>query len=448
MKTKLRPLARAIEFDRRVAPADCFLRRPIPTALTLDQSAGRSWHAHPPSDGGSTALRERVLSDATRGAPPAHAATELEILREPAALAAIAADWDELVRATPEPSPYALHGWLLAWLEHAAAGWELEALALRRGGRLVAAAPLAVRRRGPLRLATLAGGARVSPKDVLVRADEPQATAARLLDEIRGRGYTWLSSFGVLSDATLVGAAGDDLHLLPRTQAAMLDLSSGWDTTFERVLSQNQRGKYRRKRNRLEKEGLEVVLLRTPEEVAGGLEEAFAIHDRRWAEGGDASGFTSPAGKRLAHASVGALAAAGATRLWVLRAGGQALAFYLCFVMGERMYGYRLGFDPARGQQSPGMLVVFDGLRDAAAEGVRSLDWGAGEASYKTTMSDGARTVYHASGLGRGLPGAAAARGELLARVAVDRARRADLPGRARTLAARVRDRGAGVPPA
>jgi hypothetical protein len=63
-------------------------------------------------------------------------------------------------------------------------------------------------------------------------------------------------------------------------------------------------------------------------------------------------------------------------------------------------------------------------------------------------MSDGARTVYHASGLGRGLPGAAAARGELLARVAVDRARRADLPGRARTLAARVRDRGAGVPPA
>jgi CelD/BcsL family acetyltransferase involved in cellulose biosynthesis len=207
------------------------------------------------------------------------------------------------------------------------------------------------------------------------------------------------------------------------------------------VLSQNQRGKYRRKRNRLEKEGLEIPLLRTPEEVAAGLEEAFEIHDRRWAEGGDASGFTSPAGRRLAHASVGAMAQAGAARLWVLRAGGVPLAFYLCFVMGERMYGYRLGFDPARGQQSPGMLVIFDGLRDAAAEGVRLLDWGAGEAAYKRTMSDGARTVYHGSGLGRGLVGAAAARGELAARVAVDRARRADLPTKARESVARVRER-------
>ena len=100
----------------------------------------------------------------------------------------------------------------------------------------------------------------------------------------------------------------------------------------------------------------------------------------------------------------------------------------------------RLGFDTAR-QQSPGMLVVFDGLRDAAAEGMRLLDWGVGEASYKRTMSDGARTVFHGAGLGRGVPGSAAARGEHLARVAVDRRRRADLPARARTAAGELRQR-------
>ena len=74
---------------------------------------------------------------------------------------ALAPEWDDLVRAMPRPSPFLLHGWLTEWWRCYGDGAELAVHIARRGGRLGAALPLLVRRRGGLRVACFVGDPRL-----------------------------------------------------------------------------------------------------------------------------------------------------------------------------------------------------------------------------------------------------------------------------------------------
>src|SRR5437868_3559372 len=95
---------------------------------------------------------------------------EYELVTSPERFAALAGEWDELVRAAERPSPFMLHAWLEEWWRHYGGTGELRVHTLRRDGHLVAALAGAVRSRRGLRVLEFVG-APTDFADVLGEAD-------------------------------------------------------------------------------------------------------------------------------------------------------------------------------------------------------------------------------------------------------------------------------------
>ena len=106
------------------------------------------------------------------GVTTAPAGLTLETISSESAFAALGEDeWDRLVRSRERPSPFLLHAWLLEWWRHYGADSELAVQVAYRGGRLVGALPMCVRRRYGLRVLSFVGGEDSSLADVLVEDD-------------------------------------------------------------------------------------------------------------------------------------------------------------------------------------------------------------------------------------------------------------------------------------
>ena len=95
---------------------------------------------------------------------------------------------------------------------------------------------------------------------------------------------------------------------------------------------------------------MDVVVARALPELEPALEEAFRLHEARWRDRPEASGFATPAGRRFHRAALRALAAAGVPRIVLLRLDGHAIACNYFMRLGGRMYFHELAFDPAFAQ--------------------------------------------------------------------------------------------------
>ena len=89
-------------------------------------------------------------------------------------------------------------------------------------------------------------------------------------------------------------------------------------------------------------------------------------------------------------------------RVLVMSVDGRAIAFNCAIVIGTRLYSHRLGFDPAFGQFSPGLLCTLELLERAAAEGVDRVELLGGGEEYKLQLADRLEPLYQGFGLARG----------------------------------------------
>jgi CelD/BcsL family acetyltransferase involved in cellulose biosynthesis len=165
---------------------------------------------------------------------------------------------------------------------------------------------------------------------------------------------------------------------------------------------------------------LETHVAATQPELRRALEEAFALHARRWNGRPDGSGFAAPAGRRFQREAVLALAGDGVPRIVVLRLDGRPIAFTAFFLLAGTMVLHRLAFDPRFGRWSPGLLATHDALAVAAAEGARRAELLGGSEVYKRTLAERADPLHVGLGLARGARG----RAELTCRRAALTARR------------------------
>src|SRR5205085_7937866 len=117
------------------------------------------------------------------------------------------------VRTMAQPSPYLLHGYLLACWRHYAGKGSVAILCARREGALVAALPLVIKRRSMARMARLLCGAYAGVDLPLSRA-EPLGTAEQLLSRARELPLDFLRVNGLEPGACMgaaLEAAGDKL---------------------------------------------------------------------------------------------------------------------------------------------------------------------------------------------------------------------------------------------
>jgi CelD/BcsL family acetyltransferase involved in cellulose biosynthesis len=240
------------------------------------------------------------------------------VVRDIAGLTAMATEWDALVRSTARPSPFLLNDWVAAWWRHLGTGGTLSVVTAHRAGRLVAAAPLYVRRSRGLRVCRLLGGHESALGDVLAADDDADAAAA-VMRRVEDLPFDYLDAFGMPSGSVLVRHAPPGaLTTLERVEAPVMLMPDGWDAAYTAKTGSKKRNLHRRRLRQLGELGpLRWDVARTPEEVGAAIGPAFEIHARRWQGRPDGSTFGPPRA-RVPSAGRRALAADGYVRIVTL----------------------------------------------------------------------------------------------------------------------------------
>lgn len=265
---------------------------------------------------------------------------------------------------------------------------------LERGPELVAAAPMAARRRRRSWQVVPVGD---GPSDrVQLPATEHAAELAqavrRALDEL---GRPWSLRLRHVDPTDAVVAAL--LRELPHAALMPGDLSPttvfGSDRDVRGYLSRNAHQQVRRMCNRIAREGhrLETAVLRSPAEVSALLPEVERVYRARDLQLGRRSAVDDPVHGPFLRGLLPALAADGAAELTVLRLDGVLAAYVLCLVepRARRMWNCR--FDPAWERYGPGRLALHAALEQALADpDCQELDWMRGTEPYKAQLANAA----------------------------------------------------------
>jgi CelD/BcsL family acetyltransferase involved in cellulose biosynthesis len=331
-------------------------------------------------------------------------------ITEPREFATLRAEWDPLVAAMPRPSPFLLHGWLLQWWRHHSRHGRLSVHVAREGDRLTGALPLFVERRRGLRIARFLGKDAAALADVLVADGAHPSTAGLLVERAAGSGADFVDLFGLPESSRLEAAAGSErLRLIQRAEAPVLDLRAGWDEVYRAKTSAKRRNLHRRRRKQLSRLGdVTFDVARDLEELMPALEDAFRLHEARWLDRPEASGFATAAGQEFHRAAIAALAPLGVPRIALLRIDGEAVACNYFFLYRECMYFHELAFDPLLARWSPGQIATLDSIEVAAAEGARRVEFLGGAERYKLELADGLEPLHQGLGLVATLRGRAA----------------------------------------
>ena len=313
-----------------------------------------------------------------------------------------AAGWDDLVQGMPRPSPFLLHGWLSAWWRHESHGAELAVQVARRGGRLVGALPLCIAQRRGLRVTMFLGGVHSALADLMVAGTEPESTGRALAERATELDHDLADLFGLPASSRLEEALGTRLRVIERIEAPVLDLSIGWDAAYRAKTDSKKRNLHKRRRRQLSELGtLEVARARLLAELEPALADAVHLHELRWSGRPDGSGFATDDGRLFNREALTALAAQDAARIVTLKLDGRPIAFHYYLVFAQRMYVYRLAFDPEFARFSPGLLATLDALEWAGDEGLDRVEYLGGDERYKLELSDRLEPLSQGIGLAR-----------------------------------------------
>lgn len=198
-------------------------------------------------------------------------------------LAVLAEAWDDLWRSSPAAGPFQTHAWISAWARAYVRDGQLAVVAVREGGRLVAAAPLHRVRRCLVRLLAPLGGELTDHTDVLLDPRVPDA-GARLRDALlQMRGWRVLDLPEVLPGAAAEAWARDWTGRVRRSEASLnLQLPAGSVADALGRVPGRTAGTLRRKLRRIDEQGIEPVEL-LPADVPRAVPDLIRLHAAQWA---------------------------------------------------------------------------------------------------------------------------------------------------------------------
>jgi CelD/BcsL family acetyltransferase involved in cellulose biosynthesis len=284
--------------------------------------------------------------------------------------------------------------WAASWFEVYGDTFEPSIRCVTSVGRLVAVMPMMTDSGGSVRVVGDGAGDVFAP---LIAADAPAGALAALLGTLEADTSALIVLTNVERGAPWRANLQKDLghvSLLDRPQVLpYLDLRGLDWAGFLASRSANFRSQLGRKSRALER--LHTVRCRQTEtaaDLAVDLRKFFSLHDDRWASRGGSSSSSRNMRTFLSRVCSRALEQ-GWLRLWTLELDGTAAAIWLGWRVGDRYAYYLAGFDPARGHQSPGLILLAGTVEAAFAEGAAEYDFLLGDEAYKARFASAVREV-------------------------------------------------------
>jgi CelD/BcsL family acetyltransferase involved in cellulose biosynthesis len=314
-----------------------------------------------------------------------------DIVTDIAGIRALTPDYERLYRVTANALPFALQDWHVTWCAHflnrnpQVQEEPLFCVSRNHTGACVAILPLILTRRhlGPLRLATLgligADPGLTEIRSPLVEPGLERPTVRAVHQRLASvADWDWIQWSGL--SGTLAAAMAEEMtpHWYGSSDDYILDLPPTWEE-LRAGLKRNLRESLRHCYNSLKREGraFEFVVAREPDEVQQSLYRFLELHAMR---------SNMARGPKHPHRFTGrplldflfdlcrTLAARDAVRVFQLRIGGEIVASRLAFAVGEGVYLYYSGFDPAWARYSVMTTTVVEAIKYAIANGFKTVN--------------------------------------------------------------------------
>jgi CelD/BcsL family acetyltransferase involved in cellulose biosynthesis len=313
-----------------------------------------------------------------------------EIVTNLERLSALGQEYEYLHRACGNTLPFALHEWQLAWCNHFLRRRRIAiepffCVVRSSSGECVAIVPLLVKRRsvGPLKVVSLVftGTDRglTEIRTPLVKPGYERATVRAVHDSLaQVPDWDWI----VWSALNAPMAAALAQEVIPQwvdtNEDFLLDLPSNW-SEFRSGLKRNAREALRHGYNSLRRDHhtFEFRVAREVGEVQLALGRFLQLHALRasmprgpW----HPNRFATAQARTFLYDVCQRLAARDAVRVFQLSIAGQIVSSRLGFVLGDTLYLYYSGFDPAWARYSVMNTTTAEALKYAIANGIKTVN--------------------------------------------------------------------------
>ena len=324
------------------------------------------------------------------GSPPQTAVT-IETVTTVAGVAALRPCYERLQGVTGNLLPFALHEWHLAWCHHflncnpRIRDEPLFYVLRDSAGDCVAILPFIVSRRrvGPFKIVSInplgADPAITEIRSPLIHPGYERAVARAVQQELAKIDYwDWVHWTGISAAFAAALAMGGRLHSQPALSDYVLDMTPTWDE-FRGGLKRNIRESLRHCYNSLKRDNHRFEL-HVIEDLAGfrsGLDRFLDLHVMR-ADYNTAvvhpNRFASQVARDFLYEVCEGLAKRGALRLFQLKIGSEIVAMRIGFVVGDSLYLYYSGFDPAWSRYSVMTTTVAETIKYAITQGLKTVN--------------------------------------------------------------------------
>jgi CelD/BcsL family acetyltransferase involved in cellulose biosynthesis len=324
----------------------------------------------------------------------------LEVVTKQELLAALEPAWTELWRKLDGPV-FQSHGWIAAWWRTAPDRDRRSLLIglVWNGEALEAVLPLAIVRRGGVRMLEWAAKDHTDYGDILVAPDCDAGKLAALWRRLLAEGGFDIAYLNrLLPDAAvrplLAGEGPVRFHANHRTELNFR-VAGPWRTGAEWFESQSKktRQNYRRGCKFIEEKGaLRFRLMDAAEPTAPVLDRVAALKRKWLAQRGHESDLFDEGSPALA-ALVSVMAELGILRIFVLECAGVVVAISINFVQHDRMMAFVTTYDPDFERGSPGMVLMMDYIRWSIDQGLEMVDFLCGGEDFKRRFATRSLTL-------------------------------------------------------